>query len=104
MLGVPMAANCSATCRPIAPTPITSAWQFAKRSGGTRSRCRTSRSGYGQSMVGFMLDFLLDRDVGERIQLGTPRVVLPPGNFVVVLCEGRARRDGQGFRQAEDMG
>src|ERR1039457_3388606 len=45
MRAIPRAASCRATCRPIAPTPITTAWQRANRSGGTRPRWRTSRSG-----------------------------------------------------------
>src|SRR4051812_2426157 len=40
-----MAASCRASWRPMAPTPTTTAWSFASRSGGTRPRWRTSRSG-----------------------------------------------------------
>src|SRR4051794_15844584 len=44
MAGAPVAASWSATCRPTAPTPITTAWHRASFPGGTRSRWRTSRS------------------------------------------------------------
>ena len=40
----PIAASCSAACRPTAPTPITVAWSSASRSCGIRSCCRVKRS------------------------------------------------------------
>src|SRR6266542_2451685 len=41
---MPVDASCRATWRPTEPTPTTTAWQRASRAGGTRSRCRMSRS------------------------------------------------------------
>src|SRR2546430_17394535 len=72
MAGTPVAASCNATCRPTVPTPTTTAWHRASRSGGTKSRWRTSRS--------------------ARSALVELMETLPRGNAVDVS----GRRDGAG--------
>src|SRR5258708_421658 len=87
-----MAASCTATCRPIAPTPMTTPRQAARRSGGTISRCRKSRSANGwcvKLMVG-----LANRFVEDFIQLRAPRFTLPPRQLLGLDALTGPRRYG----------
>jgi hypothetical protein len=63
-LGAPRAASWKATCRPMAPTPITKVSQPANRSGGTKSRWRTSRS--------LVIDLVVDRIGQDGAHPGEP--------------------------------
>src|ERR1019366_6392429 len=88
----PRAASCRATCRPIAPTPMTMAWQRASRSGGTSPRWRTSRPRIGVEVL-FMAfkvlqEFLIEVGPLPRLRKGLPRT--PLGGGVV-----RRLQDGQ---------
>src|SRR5579864_1758233 len=90
---MPMAATCRATCRPIAPTPMTRAWHSARRSGGTRSRCRESGPRIGVANDGFMRIVLKGSVVGQFIAFEPFRHELAPG---LVARHIRCRHLGSG--------
>src|SRR5436190_4833061 len=81
----------------MAPTPITSAWQAAKRSGGISSRWRRSRSGDGCPIAGGM-DGFLRQSVHDGIQLGMPGQALPPAGIVTRIRFHLLRPSLQGVR------
>src|SRR6266436_3141420 len=60
----PIAASCRATCRPIAPTPITVTVRSASRSCGTKSACRSNRAFIGCLLFEGIVDW---RVFGGRV-------------------------------------
>src|SRR6267142_3286317 len=97
--GTPTAASCKATCRPMAPTPMTKAWQAANWSGGTRSRWRMSRSTGTEAISELIGPFLLEGRGIVMLLRQAPGTVLPPGLPVPRLAlQGVGRQAGGDFQ------
>src|SRR5476651_1762717 len=79
--GTPTAASCRATCRPMAPTPITTAWALARRGGGISSRCRLSRRLPSEEVMGFSARGIRVSFALERFAFDEGVGALPVGEF-----------------------